>query len=280
MRIRPILLGALGVLMLLVVWELGATLIQLTNPKNSAIIWPHLAEVFTVAFPAIATVDTTGSSSLVPGTAEPSYLGAVEVLSGQAWVTIQRVLLGLLLGVFIGVVLGLLIHYSKIFRSFFSPILQVLRQIPLFALTLLFILWFGGTDAGIITFVTFGSSLMMMVATQEAVGMVPEEYLRYARTLGASPLRVFRTVVIPAVLPPLSATILVVVGLSWAMVMAAEFLGTQAGLGRMIMFFQLFQLTDRMVVVAGVLVALAVASHFLLTAVFRRTTRWVAREAR
>jgi len=279
MKARPFVLGALGVIVLVVVWEVGAFIVQATNPQNSSIIWPHLGEVFTVAFPAIATVDTSGSSSLAPGTAEPSYWGAIQVIAVQAWVTIQRVLLGIVIGAVVGIALGLLIHYSKIFRSLFSPLLEVLRQIPLFSLTLLFILWFGGTDAGIVTFVAFGASLMMMVATQEAASMVPEEHQRYARTLGATPFRVFRTVVVPAMLPPLSATILVVVGLSWAMVMAAEFLGTQAGLGRMIMFFQLFQLTDRMVVIAGVLVALAVASHFILTAVFRRSSRWVARES-
>src|SRR5690606_20190464 len=132
MRMRPVLLGCCGLLLLLAVWETGASLVQLTNPQNSSVIWPHLGEVLGVALPAIATVDTTGGSSLAPGTTDPGYAGAAQVLAGQAWVTIQRVLFGLLLGVLAGVALGLLVHYSKIFSSVFSPVLQVLRQIPLF----------------------------------------------------------------------------------------------------------------------------------------------------
>lgn len=127
-------------------------------------------------------------------------------------------------------------------------------------------------------FVAFGTGLMMMVATQEAIASVPAVHVTYARTLGATRADVLRTVVAPAIVPQLAATTLVVVGLAWAMVMAAEFLGTQQGLGRLILFFQMFQLTDRMVVVAGVLTVLAVASQLVLTQVLARLTRWVPRE--
>jgi ABC-type nitrate/sulfonate/bicarbonate transport system permease component len=266
-----------GCLLLVVGWEIGAYLVG-GRSDNPEIVWPHLSQVIGEALPALAMVDTTGGQQL-SATAEPSVAGALEMLSGQAWVTTLRVLAGSVLGLAIGVALGALLALVRPFRWVFAPLLSVLRQVPLFSLTLLFVIWFGGSTLGIVTFVTFGAALMIMVATQEAILGVPDLHVRYARTLGASRLDVVRTVIAPAVVPAVAATLLVVLGLAWAMVMAAEFLGTQQGLGRLLLFFQTFQLTDRMVVVTGVLTVLAAVSQIALARLFARLTRWVPREA-
>lgn len=276
MRLHRFAVSALGCLALLLAWEIGASIVG-ERSANPDIVWPHLSTVLGEALPALAAVDTTGSQQLT-GTAEPSLGGAARVLGEQSLVTTLRVLGGTALGMVVGVALGFGLATVRWFERVFSPVLQTLRQIPLFALTLLFVIWFGGTTTGIVVFVAFGTALMMMVATQEAIAAVPDVHVTYARTLGATRADVLRTVVAPAVVPQLAATTLVVVGLAWAMVMAAEFLGTQQGLGRLILFFQMFQLTDRMVVVAGVLTVLAVVSQLVLTQVLARLTRWVPRE--
>lgn len=274
--LRRVSLAVVGCLLLVLAWELGATVTEATS-DNPEVVWPHLRQVLVEALPALALVDTTGGGQM-SATAQPSVGGALTMLAGQAWVTTVRVAAGTGLGLLIGVALGFLVTLVTPFRLLFSPLLSVLRQVPLFALTLLFVIWFGGSTTGIITFVTFGAALMIMVATQEAIRAVPEVYVRYARTLGAGRLDVIRTVVLPAIVPVLAATVLVVVGLAWAMVMAAEFLGTQQGLGRLLLFFQTFQLTDRMVVVTAVLTVLAALSQVVLDKVLARLTRWVPRE--
>ncbi|SDS53334.1 ABC transporter permease [Jiangella sp. DSM 45060] len=276
MRVHRLAVSALGCLALVAAWEVGAYVVG-GRSANPDIVWPHLSDVLGEALPALAGVDTTGGQQLT-GVAEPSLSGAARVLGEQALVTTLRVVGGTALGMVAGVALGFLLATTGWFRRAFSPVLQTLRQVPLFALTLLFVIWFGGTTTGIVVFVAFGTGLMMMVATQEAIASVPAVHVTYARTLGATRADVLRTVVAPAIVPQLAATTLVVVGLAWAMVMAAEFLGTQQGLGRLILFFQMFQLTDRMVVVAGVLTVLAVASQLVLTQVLARLTRWVPRE--
>lgn len=267
--------SVLGASLLVVGWEIGATLVGRSSP-NPSIVWPHLSEVLGRDLPAIATVDTTGGARL-DAAARPGLAGAASVLADEAWVTIRRVVLGTAAGVTLGFVLGLLCSVARWFRLLFHPLLNTLRQVPLFAFTLLFLVWFGGTDAGIYVFVIYGTSLMMMVATTEAIQNVPAIHVHYARTLGAGRARTYRTVILPAIVPELASVALVATGLAWAMVMAAEFLGTQRGLGRMILFFQTFQLTGRMVVVALVITALAIASHLLLAALIARLTRWVPR---
>lgn len=268
--------GLAGCLLLVVAWEFGAVIVG-GRSDNPEVVWPHLSQVFREALPALALVDTTGGQQL-SSTAEPGVWGALQMLAGQAWITTVRVAVGSALGLGIGTCLGGLVALVTPFRWLFSPLLSMLRQVPLFSLTLLFVIWFGGSTFGIITFVTFGSALMVMVATQEAIGAVPDVHVRYARTLGASRLDVVRTVIAPAIVPAVAATVVVVFGLAWAMVMAAEFLGTQQGLGRLLLFFQTFQLTDRMVVVTGVLTILAAVSQVALARIFARITRWVPRE--
>lgn len=272
---RRLLAGVAGIALLMVFWELGAVVIGQQSP-NPDIVWPHLSKIIGEGLPGISTVDTTGAGQKV-GESQPSTWGAIEVLAVQAWVTIRRVALGTVIGLVLGCGLGVMINRSQLFNAMFSPVLNALRQIPLFSLTLLFLIWFGGSDLGITVFVVYGTSLVMMVATAEAMENVPAMHVEYAQALGASRRQVLRTVIGPAVIPPLAAVTLVVTGLAWAMVLAAELLGTQQGLGRLILFFQLFHLTDRMTVVAFTLTLLAIVSHFILTAVFARLSRWVPR---
>lgn len=273
---RRLASGVVGIALLLIFWELGAILIGQQSP-NPDIVWPHLSKIVGEGLPGISTVDTTGAGQKT-GENQASVLGAIEVLVVQAWVTIRRVALGATVGLILGCGLGAMINSSRLFNAMFSPVLNALRQIPLFSLTLLFLIWFGGSDLGITVFVIYGTSLVMMVATAEAIENVPEVHVQYAQALGASRTQILRTVIGPAVIPPLAAVTLVVTGLAWAMVLAAELLGTQHGLGRLILFFQLFNLTDRMTVVAFTLTLLAIVSHFVLAAMFTRLTRWVPRK--
>jgi ABC-type nitrate/sulfonate/bicarbonate transport system permease component len=197
------------------------------------------------------------------------------VLLQQSLVTVQRVLIGSFVGALVGMVLGLAIGLNNITRRMFYPALNLVRQIPLLALSLLFLIWFGGDEVGIYVYVIFGVATMIMVNTINAVRNVPPVQVQYARTLGAGPVRIVRTIIIPAIIPELSGGIVVAVGLAWAMVLAAEYLGTQQGLGRMMLFFEYFGYTGRMVVVLGAFVIGALLVYLAVTAGARRINRWM-----
>jgi ABC-type nitrate/sulfonate/bicarbonate transport system permease component len=81
------------------------------------------------------------------------------------------------------------------------------------------------------------------------------------------------------VTPELVAGVKVAVGLAWAMVLGGEYVAAVPGLGRLMLFFELFGFTGRMVVVLFLLVAYALISHTVLTAVGNYLTRWVPRAA-
>jgi ABC-type nitrate/sulfonate/bicarbonate transport system permease component len=262
-------------------WEVGALITRQTAERPN-VIWPSLEYVVGTALPEIGAVDQTlevGPAAGPERTLEErrSYVRAFQVLAEQATVTVRRVLLGTVLGAFVGIGLGLMISLNRLTARVAYPTINTIRQVPLLALSILFLVWFGGTERGIYIYVAFGVSTLLLVGTINAVRNVPQVQVAYAQTLGAGRVRLMRTVILPAIVPELVGGIKVAVGLAWAMVLAAEYLGAQSGLGRLMLFFELFTFTGRMVVVLGVFVLGAIALHAAITIVGDRMTRWVPR---
>jgi ABC-type nitrate/sulfonate/bicarbonate transport system permease component len=211
-----------------------------------------------------------------PG-AETTFGNAVQVLVENTLISARRLLLGLVIGGAAGIGVGLLFGWSARIRALAEGPLLLVRTIPLLALIPLFLTWFGGTDTGIVSFIAFAVFSMLLINTVEAIRNVPPVTKAYARTLGASELTVYRTVVIPAIVPELTGGIRVVIGLSWAILLAGEFLGAQSGIGRILILAEQYGDTSRMLLI----VLLIMACTFLLDRGFARlsrsVTRWVPR---
>jgi ABC-type nitrate/sulfonate/bicarbonate transport system permease component len=260
------LLAVSGLVGLVACWEIAALIVAASSDHPDRVL-PSLSRVLGTDLRDIATVGHEG--------AKPSYSGAFQVLWQDSRVTIARVLGGSAIGIVVGVGLGFAVALNDYVRRIVQPPVDVLRQFPLLALSILFLIWFGGASKGIYAFIAFGVGTMLFVNTVAAVRNVPPVQERFAATLGASRLRIIRTVVVPAVIPELMSGIKVAVGLAWAMALGAEYLGTQSGLGRRMLYFELFQFTGRMVVVAGLFVVWALVAHLLLTVLDNRLTRWL-----
>lgn len=265
-RRSAILLTLLGLLSLLVVWELAAWIVSLTSEHPDRVL-PSISEVIGTDLPAIGTVGKENAS--------PSYAGAFHVLWKESLVTLGRVVFGSAIGAALGIGIGFIVALSSIGRRLLQPPVTVLRQLPLLALSLLFLNWFGGSDTGIYAFIAFGVGTMLFVNTVAAVRNVPRTQILFAKTLGASQVRTVRTVFVPAITPELLSGVKIAVGLAWAMALGAEYLGTQTGLGRLMLYFELFQFTGRMIVVVVLFIAWALLTHICLTLFGNRLTRWM-----
>jgi sulfonate transport system permease protein len=213
------------------------------------------------------------SAFLGPG-AEPSFGNALRVLGENTLTSVLRLLGGVLAGIAAGVLVGLLISSSRWIRALAQGPLLLLRTIPLFALVPLFLAWFGGSDTGVVTFIGFAVFAMLVVNTIEAVRNVPPVLISFARVLGASRLRVYRTVIVPAIVPELIAAIRVVLGLSWALLLAGEFLGAQSGLGHILILAQQYSFTSRMILIVLLMMAYTVIVDRAFARLGKRFTRW------
>ncbi|MEA2331458.1 MAG: taurine transport system permease protein [Thermoleophilaceae bacterium] len=196
-----------------------------------------------------------------------------SVIVGDILATVARVVAGLTLGVLFGVGLGLLMSYSKRAFYFFDPIVEMMRPVPVIAMIPFFLLWFGINEQGKLLLVLMGVFTIMVVSTVEAVRNVPRIYTRAASTLGASRNQTFRRVVLPAIVPSLIGPLRVAAALSFTLVVAAEFMGAQSGVGYRIM--EARRLFNPDVIMLGI--AIFGFLSFVLDTVVRKTTTYITR---
>jgi sulfonate transport system permease protein len=219
----------------------------------------------------------------VPSVAEgapPSYLAALLAILSHSLDTMVRLYAGLLVGGVIGTALGLAVSWSRWSRRLVDLPVQIIRTLPLLAMVPLFQLWFGTYFVGKVIFVAYGVGVIFFAGTVNAVRNVPQIYIDNARTLGASRLRLYRTVILPAIFPELRATILLSLGTAWAAVLGAEYLGAQSGLGYIIVYSEQFAYLDRMFIVALLFVIYASISYALFDRLCLRLLRWTPRAGR
>ena len=212
--------------------------------------------------------------------APPTYLAALLAIVTNSFDTIVRLYVGLLFGSVVGTLLGLAVSWSRWSRRAVALPLQFVRSLPLLAMVPLFQLWFGTYFVGKVAFVAYGVGVIFFAGVVNAVKNVPQIYIDNARTLGASRLQLYYTVILPSILPELRATILLSLGTAWGAVLGAEYLGAQSGLGYMIVYSEQFAYLDRMFVVALLFVIYASISYAIFNRVCMRLLEWTPRAGR
>lgn len=178
------------------------------------------------------------SSGLVPLPWEV-FLALVELahkglLLKYITASLFRVTWGFLLACLVGVPLGLFLGWFAGARSALNPVIQVLRPISPIAWIPLAILWFGLSDAAPVFLIFLASLFPMVTATMAAVQHIQPVYLRAARNFGFSGLRLLREVILPACLPHILTSTRIALGIAWLVVVAAEMIAVNSGLGYLI----------------------------------------------
>ncbi len=148
--------------------------------------------------------------------------------------SLYRVTWGFLGAVAIGVPAGLLLGWFTPMFKAFNPLVQVLRPISPIAWIPLAILWFGVTDLSTIFLIFLASVFPIVVSTTSAVRNINPVYVRSARNFGLSRARLFAQVILPAVLPQTVTGLRIALGIAWLVVVAAEMIAVNSGLGFLI----------------------------------------------
>lgn len=208
-----------------------------------------------------------------------STIGGILAILDNSLDTIVRLYTGLVLGTLVGGALGLAVSWSNWSRRLVALPLHFIRTLPLLAMVPLFQLWFGTYFLGKIIFIAYGVGVIFFVGVANAVGNVPQIFLDNARSLGATRLQLYRTVILPAIFPELRATVLLSLGAGWGAVLGAEYLGAQSGLGYIIVYSEQFAYLDRMFVVALVFIFYAAISYAVFNRIALRLLAWMPRTA-
>jgi NitT/TauT family transport system permease protein len=145
-----------------------------------------------------------------------------------------RVTWGFSIAVLVGVPVGLFLGwFSSAYRAF-NPFIQVLRPISPIAWIPLAILWFGVSDMAPVFLIFLASVFPITVSATAAVQNLQPVYLRAARNFGLGRLQLFRRVILPATLPQILTGVRIALGVAWLVVVAAEMIAVNSGLGYLI----------------------------------------------
>jgi ABC-type nitrate/sulfonate/bicarbonate transport system permease component len=181
------------------------------------------------------------------------------VTTGEMWpdvgVTLYRAVLGLVLGSVLGLAVGVLMGQSKWAAHLLEPLFSFAFPMPKLALLPLLIVIFGIGQSSLIIMVTLGAFFPMVVSTYAGVTGVSRVLLWNARTLGAGRLQQLRTVVLFSALPHVLSGVRIAGGVSFLLVVAAEMISANDGLGYLIIFSQRNYRPD--LVIAGILATAA-----------------------
>lgn len=159
--------------------------------------------------------------------------GGVSIWT-EIWVSVKRVLLGFFVGSAVGVVLGLWAGYQRAVHAVIAPILGFLRPIPPIAFIPLSVLVFGIGNTGKVVLVAYVAFNYVLVNAIAGAAGIPNVYLRAGSSLGLKPRQIFVHIIVPNALPQIFTGLKIALALSWAVLVAAELIGAQTGLGYLI----------------------------------------------
>lgn len=148
--------------------------------------------------------------------------------------SVFRVTWGFLLAVVIAVPLGLAIGWYRRAEMAVNPILQILRPISPLAWIPIAILWFGVGDLAAIFLIFVGCFLPLLLTVINAVESVPAVHIHAGRNFGLGPMALMRKILYPAIVPRLMTGLRITLGIAWLVVVAAEMISVNSGLGFLI----------------------------------------------
>lgn len=165
--------------------------------------------------------------------------GAAELVhNGVLWSyildSLRRVATGFSAAAIFGIPMGLALGWYPAAAAVVNPVIQMLRPISPIAWIPVSIIWFGVGDAAA-TFLIFLASLFpIMVASMNGVRNVPSMFRRAGRNFGLSSAMLIARVVFPAALPQIIIGLRIALGIAWLVVVAAEMIAVDSGLGYLV----------------------------------------------
>lgn len=156
-------------------------------------------------------------------------------LMRYAVASVYRVAVGFTIAAAVAIPLGLWAGwYLRGFQSV-NPLIQALRPISPIAWIPLAVLWFGVKDSSAIFLIALSSFFPIATGAMTAVRTIPLVYVRSAQNFGLEGLELFRRVVLPACMPQIITSLRIALGIAWMVIVAAEMIAVDSGLGYLIM---------------------------------------------
>lgn len=181
--------------------------------------------------------------------------------------SLYRIVIGYAIGGTVGILVGLILGFSRWFDAIGTPIVYSIYPIPKIALLPLFILWLGIGELSKVTIIALGVFFPVVINTYSGVKSVDQMLIKAAVTFGSNYFNVIRKVILPGALPMIFAGLKLAAGTSLLLLVAAEMIAAQKGIGSMVLHYGNLMITTKLMV--GVLIL------SLLGLTFNRVLQWI-----
>ncbi len=244
------------------------------------------AAAFTVvAVLAVWSILTYGGfikpSYFLPKPTDVLSAGWTMIQKGELWDNAEAstsvVVIGWLIAAVLAVPLGILMGSLQIFEALFEPIVDFVRYLPVSAMIPLLILYIGIGIEEKIAVIFIGTFFQLILLVADVAAHVANDLIDSAYTLGASRVRVFTTVLLPATLPGVMDALRITLGWAWTYLIVAELVAADRGLGFLIMQSERGLRTDKIFVGLVTIGLLGFASDIILKWLHRRLLPWSPR---
>ena len=188
--------------------------------------------------------------------------------------TLKEIAIGLSIGLAFGLVLGALIAESRIARKLVAPYVVALVSTPLIVFAPLFAIWFEyGLMAKVLMIILMTFAPLTVNAIQGFLSLDNDKY-ELMRSLSASRLEINVKARFPNALPFIFSGAKISAVMSVIAVVAAEFIGSQSGLGAMVYRAQTIARSDELIAAALILIAIGLCLFYGVAAIQKRVVFW------
>ena len=188
--------------------------------------------------------------------------------------SLTRLVIGASMGAVIGISVGVLIGLFSLARAGLVPLVAAIFPIPKIALLPLFVIWFGIDEASKYALIAFGTFTPTVVATYAAVDNVDRSLIRMGQSFGLGWWSIVRKIVLPGAMPGILSGLRVSLTIAIILLVAAEMLGAQYGIGAYILEAGSLYDLERLFAGVVILSVLGVAVSSAIAALERRVLRW------
>lgn len=188
--------------------------------------------------------------------------------------SLSRLAAGYGLGAAAGLAFGTAIALSRLLRALLAPSFLALRQVPVLSFLPLLVLLLGIEEQFKLFIVATAAFFPVALATFDGIRDVPKAWFEVARVYRTPLVQFVPRILVPAALPPILSGLRIGLTRAWLVLVAAELLAADSGVGQMMeMGRQLFQLD---VVLAGIVLSglIGFALDHLMRRAEKHMTRW------
>lgn len=188
--------------------------------------------------------------------------------------SLLRLLVGAALGASLGIGVGFLIGLFSFVRAGLVPLVAAIFPIPKIALLPLFVIWFGIDEGSKYALIAFGTFTPTVVATFAAVDNVDRTLIRMGQSFGLDWFSIVRKIVLPGAMPGILAGLRISLAIAIILLVAAEMLGAEYGIGAYILEAGSLYDLERLFAGVVILSVLGVLVSAVIGVIERRLLDW------